>query len=59
MMGLSQPQLVGEEVLEPRRDRAIPRVIKRKMGPWLKKRPKDREHPQSTKKFRQSVMILN
>ena len=50
---------VGEEVLEPRRERANPRVIKRKMSHWLKKRPKDRQHPQPTKKFRQSVLILN
>lgn len=50
---------VGEEVLPPRRQRANPRVIKRKMSHWLKKRAKDRQHPQPTKKFRQGVVILN
>lgn len=48
---------VGEEVLEPRRDRINPRVIKRKMSHWPKKRPYHYRHPQPTKKFRQSVLI--
>lgn len=48
---------VAEEVLEPRRDRINPRVIKRKMSNWRKKRPEHRHHPQPTKKFRQSLVI--
>jgi hypothetical protein len=48
---------VGEEVLEERRDRVNPRVIKRKMSNWKKKRPEHRSYPQPTKKFRQSVLI--
>ena len=48
---------VAEEVLEERRDRVNPRVIKRKMSNWKKKRPEHRHYPQPTKKFRQSVVI--
>jgi hypothetical protein len=48
---------VAEELLEERRDRVNPRVIKRKMSNWLKKRPEHRNYPQPTKKFRQSVVI--
>jgi Transposase DDE domain len=49
---------VAEEIVEPRRERINPRVIKRKMSNWRKKRPEHRQHPQPTKKFRQSVEIL-
>jgi hypothetical protein len=48
---------VAEEVLDERRDRVNPRVIKRKMSNWKKKRPEHRHYPQPTKKFRQSVVI--
>lgn len=48
---------VAEEVLEARRDRVNPRVIKRKMSNWRKKRPEHRNYPQPTKQFRQSVVI--
>ena len=48
---------VAEEVLEKRRDRVNPRVIKRKMSNWRKKRPEHRNYPQPTKQFRQSVVI--
>ena len=48
---------VAEEVLEERRDRVNPRVIKRKMSNWKKKRPEHRHYPQPTKKFRRSVII--
>ena len=48
---------VAEEVLEPRRDRINPRVIKRKMSNWQKKRPQHRQYPQPTKTFRQSLVI--
>lgn len=49
---------VLEERLPPRRDRVNPRVIKRKMSNWPKKRPKHRNYPQPTKKFRQSIVML-
>jgi hypothetical protein len=50
---------VAEERLEPRRNRINPRVIKRKMSNWAKKREKHRHFPQPTKKFRQSIVMLN
>jgi hypothetical protein len=49
---------IGEERLERRRDRVNPRVIKRKISKWLKKRPEHRETPQPTKRFSKSVVIL-
>lgn len=48
---------VGEATLEPRRDRVNPRVIKRKMSKWLKKRPHHRQTPQPSMTFRASVQI--
>jgi len=50
---------VAEERLEPRRNRVNPRVIKRKMSNWAKKREKHRDFPQPAKKFRQSIVMLN
>jgi len=50
---------IAEEVLPARRNRLNPRVIKRKMSNWKKKRPEHRRTPQPTKKFRQSVVLLN
>jgi len=50
---------IAEDVLPERRDRINPRVIKRKMSNWRKKRPEHRRSPQPTKKFRQSVVILS
>jgi len=50
---------IAEEVLPERRNRINPRVIKRKMSNWRKKRPEHRHYPQPTKKFRQSVVMLN
>jgi hypothetical protein len=50
---------IAEEVLPQRRNRINPRVIKRKMSNWRKKRPEHRRYPQPTKKFRQSVVILS
>jgi hypothetical protein len=50
---------IAEEVLPERRERINPRVIKRKMSNWRKKRPEHRRYPQPTKKFRQSVVILS
>ena len=47
---------VAEEVLEPRRDRINPRVIRQKMSRWPKKRPDHRRHPQPRKKIRRSIV---
>jgi hypothetical protein len=49
---------IAEERLEPRRNRVNPRVIKRKMSNWAKKRAKHRDFPQPAKKFRQSIVML-
>src|SRR5262245_24196133 len=48
---------VAEEVLEDRRDRINPRVIKRKMSNWRKKRPEHRHYPQPTKGFAESIVM--
>src|SRR3954466_2663368 len=48
---------VAEEVLEERRDRINPRVIKRKMSNWRKKRPEHRNHPQPHKGFRDAIVM--
>lgn len=48
---------VGQEVLPERRDRVNPRVIKRKMSNWPKKRPQHRRTPQPTKPFRDAIVI--
>jgi hypothetical protein len=50
---------VRQQVLRPRRDRWYPRVIKRKMSNWKKKRPEHRCPPQPTKPFRKAVVLLN
>jgi hypothetical protein len=50
---------IAEEILPPRRNRINPRVIKRKMSHWRKKRPEHRRYPQPTKKFRQTIVMLN
>ena len=50
---------IAEEVLPKRRNRINPRVIKRKMSNWRKKRPEHRHSPQPTKSFRESVVILS
>ncbi len=50
---------VAEERLEPRRNRVNPRVIKRKMSNWAKKREKHRKFPQPAMNFRQSIVMLN
>jgi hypothetical protein len=47
---------VAEEVLEERRDRINPRVIKRKMSNWRKKRPEHRNHPQPRKDFKANTV---
>ena len=48
---------VGRQELRPRRNRWYPRVVKRKMKKWDKKRPKHRHPPQPSKPFADSVVI--
>jgi hypothetical protein len=48
---------VAEEVLENRRNRINPRVIKRKMSNWKKKRPEHRNYPQPTKEFDEAIVM--
>jgi hypothetical protein len=50
---------VAEEVLPERRERLNPRVIKRKMSHWRKKRPEHRRYPQPTRNFRETIVILS
>jgi uncharacterized protein YjiS (DUF1127 family) len=45
------------ERIEPRRNRINPRVIKRKMKNWLKKRPEHCHLPPLTKTFMESVVM--
>jgi hypothetical protein len=49
---------VAQETLPPRRNRINPRVIKRKMSNWKKKRPEHLNYPQPTKEFRDAIVIL-
>jgi hypothetical protein len=46
------------EPLEPRRDRVNPRVVKRKMSKWKKKRPEHRHYPKPTKAFHDSIVLI-
>ena len=48
---------VVRQELRPRRDRWYPRVVKRKMTQWAKKRPHHHHPPQPTKPFADSVVI--
>jgi len=48
-----------KEVIEPRRNRINPRVIKRKMSKWKKKRPEHRRIPPLKKRFQETVVMLN
>jgi hypothetical protein len=48
---------IAEEVLEDRRNRINPRVIKRKMSNWRKKRPEHRNYPQPTKEFDEAIVM--
>jgi hypothetical protein len=52
-------QLIGQCRLPPRDGRINPRVIKRKMSKWLKKRPEHYRPPQPVKTFREAVVMLN
>jgi hypothetical protein len=49
---------LGRERTEPRRNRINPRVIKRKMSKWLKKRAEHRHPPPLTKTFDESVVMV-
>ena len=48
---------MSRERIAPRRNRVNPRVIKRKMKNWLKKRPEHRNIPPLTKTFMESVVM--
>jgi hypothetical protein len=48
---------VGQQEIRPRRNRWYPRVIKRKMKKWDKKRPKHRQPTQPSKLFADSIVI--
>jgi hypothetical protein len=48
---------IREETLEPRRDRIQPRVIKRKVSRWEKKKPTHRHYPQPAKDFRSAIVM--
>jgi len=50
---------MGHELLEDRRNRINPRVIKRKMSKWKKKRPEHRHIPALKKRFIEAVVMLN
>lgn len=52
-------QEVAEEVIPPRRNRINPRVIKRKMSKWPKKRATHRHFPQPTKPFEQTISMCH
>ncbi len=47
------------ERTEPRRNRINPRVIKRKMSKWKKKRPEHRRRPPLRKSFLESVVMTH
>jgi hypothetical protein len=48
---------VGEEQLPARRERINPRVIKKKISHWPKKRPQHLKPPRPTMPFRESIVI--
>ena len=52
-------KLIAQCRLPPRDGRINPRVIKRKMSKWLKKRPEHYRPPRPTKPFDQAVVMLN
>jgi hypothetical protein len=49
---------VAEELLPPRRNRINPRVIKRKMSQWKKKRPQHRLFPQPERTFAEAIVMI-
>jgi hypothetical protein len=50
---------ISEAINPPRRNRINPRVIKKKMSGWAKKRPQHRHYHQPLKNFRESIVMLN
>jgi hypothetical protein len=50
---------MGQEIIEPRRNRINPRVIKRKMSKWPKKRPQHRHPPRLKKRFEETVVMIS
>jgi hypothetical protein len=50
-------QEMAQERIEPRRNRVNPRVVKRKMSKFNKKRPEHRHRPLLTKTFAETVVI--
>lgn len=48
-----------QEVIEARRNRINPRVIKRKMSKWPKKRPEHRPVPPLKKRFAETIVMTN
>jgi transposase IS4-like protein/DDE family transposase len=50
-------QEMAQERIEPRRNRANPRVVKRKMSKFAKKRPEHRHRPPLKKAFIETVVI--
>jgi hypothetical protein len=51
-------EMQGERT-EPRRNRINPRVIKRKMSKWKKKRPEHRDLPHLKKTFPETVVMIH
>jgi hypothetical protein len=49
---------IGEEILPARRNRINPRVIKRQVSRWEKKKPEHRRYPQPAKEFRPAIVLL-
>lgn len=50
---------MSEERIPERRNRINPRVIKRKISKWPKKRPLHRNRPPLKKTFRESIVMTN
>ena len=50
---------ISHEVIEERRNRINPRVIKKKMSNWQKKRAHHRTAPQPQTAFRDAIVMLN
>jgi len=50
---------VSQEVIEPRRNRINPRVVKRKLSGWPKKHAEHRRYPQPHKNFAAAIVLLN
>jgi hypothetical protein len=48
---------MAQERIEPRRNRVNPRVVKRKMSKFAKKRPEHRHRPPLKKTFAETVVI--